>query len=130
MQQLYLNAIIHRPLLMAARQAAGNLGGTAPYNYYFYNHIGTLLYCFEFVIDRIRDNVIRADPIRGHLLVRLEAISATRPPPPNSVNSWTLLLSWGSKLPVDDITDWTMIQREDALIREGGSDVIRLMEGH
>ena len=47
----------------------------------------------------------------GHLLIRIEEIP------------------WGSKLPVDDINDWTMIQREDTLTGEGGRDVIRLMEG-
>jgi len=51
------------------------------------------------------DNAIRADPVRGRLLVWLEAISATQLPPTNDINTWTLFLPWGSKLPVDGITD-------------------------
>jgi hypothetical protein len=47
----------------------------------------------------------------GHLLIRIEEIP------------------WVSKLPVGDINDWTMIQPEDMLSREGGRDVIHLMEG-
>ena len=60
----------------------------------------------------MRDNVIRADPIRGRLLVRMEAILPGQAFPPNG------------------ISDWALLQREDALSGEGGSDVIRLMGPH
>jgi hypothetical protein len=78
-------------MLMAARQATGPLGGLERYNYYFYGYIGNLLYCFEFAIDHTRDNMIRADPVHGRLLVRVEAISLAQPLPPNGVNPWALL---------------------------------------
>ena len=45
----------------------------------------------------------------GHLTVQIAELPANTNPPPEPVK------------------DWAMIQHEDALIGEGGSDVIRLM---
>ena len=45
----------------------------------------------------------------GHITVQITQLPGDAKPPPEAVK------------------DWTMIQREDALIAEGGSDVIRLM---
>jgi hypothetical protein len=36
-------------------------------------------------------------------------------------------IPWGDRLPPKGVNDWTTIQREDALIGEGGSDVICLI---
>ena len=50
----------------------------------------------------MRDNVIRADLVRGRLLVLTEAILPGQAFPPDSVN------------------DWALLQREDALSGEVG----------
>ena len=67
------------------------MGGHEQYNYYLHSYIGNLLYCLEFTIDRMRDNVIRADPVRGRLLVRMEAILPGQAFLPNGVSDWALL---------------------------------------
>jgi hypothetical protein len=51
-----------------------------------YDYLGNLQYCFKFIIDRTRDNIIRADIVCGRLLVWVEAISPRQPLPPNGVN--------------------------------------------
>ena len=56
----------------------------------------------EFVPKRTRDNMIRANPVRGRLLAHIEAI----------------LL--GQEFPPDGVNDWALLQREDALSGEGG----------
>jgi hypothetical protein len=38
-------------------------------------------------------------------------------------------LPWDTRPSPEGVKDWTMIQREDTLIGEGGSDVIRPMRG-
>jgi hypothetical protein len=52
-------------------------------------------------MDRMRDNMIRANPIRGRLLIRIEAILPRQAFPPDGVNDWAL-------------------QRKDTLSGEGG----------
>lgn len=44
MLHLSVDVAINRPMLMAARQAVGSLGGPGPYNYYLYDYINNLLY--------------------------------------------------------------------------------------
>jgi hypothetical protein len=108
MLHLSVDVAINCPMLMAARQVVGSLGGPRPYNYYLYDYIGNLLYCLEFVVNRTQENLIRADPVHSRLLVHIEAILP------------------GQALPPDGINRWVLLQCEDALIGEGG-DVIRLV---
>jgi hypothetical protein len=61
--------------------------------------------------NRTINNVILADPVQGSLHIKVEGILQ------------------GDNLPSDGVTTWTWFQREDALTRNGGGDVMRLMEG-
>jgi hypothetical protein len=85
-----INTEIHRPLLVAARQAARSRAGTGPYNYYFYSYISNLLYYLEFIPERMRGNMILADTVCGHLLARIEAILPGQDFPPDGINHWAL----------------------------------------
>jgi hypothetical protein len=98
-----IDTTIHRPLLVVAHQMVGSRGGARPYSYYFYGYIGNLLYCLEFVPECTRDNMIRANLVRGRPLARIEAILP------------------GQEFPPDGVNDWALLQREDALSgQEGG----------
>jgi len=97
-----IDAAIHHPLLVAAGQVARSLEGHTPYDFYLDSYIGNLLDCLEFIIERTRDNMIQANPVRGCLLVRIEAI-----------------IPWQA-FPQDGVNDWALLQREDALSGEGG----------
>jgi hypothetical protein len=96
-------AAVPRPLLVTSRQAVGAKNNMGSHNYYFYGYI---LYCLEFAPTHTQENIIIADPVNDQLHACIEAILPGQAFPPNGVN------------------DWTMIKREDTLIREGGSDIV------
>jgi hypothetical protein len=103
-------AAVPRPLLVTSRQAVGADNNTGSHNY-FYGYIGNLLYSFKLDIHHTINNVILTDPVQGSHHIKVEG---------------TLQ---GNDLPSDGTTTWTWFQREDALTRNGGGDVTRLMEG-
>jgi hypothetical protein len=44
MHQLYIDASVPRPLLVVARQAAGNLKGAGTFNHYIFGYINSRHY--------------------------------------------------------------------------------------
>ena len=74
--------------------------GSRTYSYYVLGYFGSCHYCFVF-----SDFDISAEQIHntlGHLIIQIEEIP------------------WVSNLPGNGVNDWTMIQRKDVLIGEGG----------
>lgn len=103
MQDFAVDAAIQRHIFVGARQITTTIGGVIrPYTYFFYSYIGNLLYRLEFVVERTSDNLIFADPLHGRLIIGIEAILP------------------GQAYPPDGVSTWIQLQREDALIRDGG----------
>jgi hypothetical protein len=112
MLRFAIGGAVGRPLLMTSHmKVLGTAGGNGPHSYYFYGYISKLLYSFKFDTHRTINNVILADPVQGSLHIKVEGILQ------------------GDNLPSNGVTTWTWFQREDALTRNGGGDVTRLMEG-
>jgi len=83
--------------------------GSRTYNYYVPGYFGSCHYYFQFFDYHISTNEL--NDTLGHLTVQIAELPWDNGPPPEAVK------------------DWTMIQCEDALIGEGGSDVMHRMEG-
>jgi hypothetical protein len=71
------------------------------------SYYGSCSYYFQFSDYHINTN--HFNDTMGHLTVQIVDIP------------------WGTRLPPEGVKDWTLIQREDVLIGERGSVVIRLM---
>jgi hypothetical protein len=110
MQHFIVDTAIHHNFLLVARQITTTVeGAIRPYT--FYNYIDNLHYHIKFFMECTRYNLILEDPIHGHLFACIEAIFP------------------GQAYPPDDVNNWIVLQHEDVLIGEGGSGVIRPMEG-
>jgi hypothetical protein len=77
------------------------------HHYWFYGCIGDLQYCFEFAINHDRYNLLSTGVLQGRLLIYIEQVPRTRPPP--------------------SIDNWMMIRHEDMPSRERGGDVAHLI---
>jgi hypothetical protein len=81
--------------------------GSGTNSYYISGYFGSYSYYFQFSDYHINTNYF--NDTLGHLIVQIVDIP------------------WGTRLPPEGIKDWTLIQREDALIEERRSVVISLM---
>ena len=93
--------------IYVARSIHEPLEGSRKDNYYISGYFSLCSYRFQFFDYHITTNNF-SDTL-GHMIVQIAQLPTDARLPPEAVN------------------DWTMIQHEDALIREGGSDVIRRM---
>ena len=90
-----------------ARSIHAPIEGSSKDSYYISGYFGLCSYRFQFFDYHITTNDFY-DTL-GHMTVQITQLPVD------------------ARSPLEAVNDWTMIQREDTLIGEGGSDVIRRM---
>lgn len=105
MQIFSVDANVHHLVLNTARDAHGLISATGTYKHFIFGYVGNY---FESIVNRTRDNIICAGIMLGRLTIRIEAVP------------------FGGAPSLDNVNNWTLIQCEDVLSRNGKVDVMGL----
>jgi hypothetical protein len=103
---LHFTGIFPVATLVTTFHAHGPREASTTYDYYISSYFGSCHY--DFIFAPINSDIRQAHYVLGQLIQIKE-------------------IPWGTRHPTSAISNWRIFQHEDALTREGESDVTRLM---